>query len=174
MSFETNKILGEIGALLMVIGPFAGAYTAGLALIGFIMLIVAFYGLSDYYKERGIFNNALFGGIIFLVGGAVAVGIIISAAVGVLSLFGFELSNWSNPAYIQNFNWQSFTNFSALLPYIGAVVGAVVIFFVLAIIAAFLARRSFVTLAQKSGTGMFATAGTLLFVGAILTIASGR
>ena len=170
VSFETSKILGEIGAILMLLIPFAGAYTTAIGFIGLILLIIAFYGLAGYYSERRIFNNALIGGILFIVGAVVAVAIVITAAVGILSVFGFQMSNWSNPTYWQNFNFQGFTNWTELAPFIGAMLGAVFIFWVLSIVAAYLARSSFITLAQKSGTGMFATSGLLLLIGAITTV----
>jgi uncharacterized membrane protein len=170
MTFENSKILGAIGALLMVVGPLAGAYSAVLGLVGFVLLIVAFNGLADYYKERSIFNNALYGGVAFIAGIAIAVSIVIIAAVGMLSVLGIPTSSWSNPTVWQSIDWQSFTNWTALAPYVGAIIGALVILVVFAVIAAFLIRKSLKTLAQKSGVALFATTGTILFIGAILTI----
>ena len=49
----------------------------------------------------------------------------------------------------------------------------IVIVFVFYLIAAMHFRKAFNSLAQRSGEHMFETAGTLLFIGAILTIAFG-
>lgn len=170
MTLENSKVLGEIGALLMVIGPFAGVYTTVMGLVGLVLVFVAFNGLADQYKERRIFNNVLYGGITFIVGAVIAVTIVVTAAVGMLSLFGLPMSRWSDPTAWQGINWQSFTNWNALMPYIGAILRALFILFALTVLAAILIRRSLSTLAQKSGITMFATSGLMFLIGAVLTI----
>jgi uncharacterized membrane protein len=170
MTLENSKVTGEIGALLMVIGPIAGAYAAVLGLVGLVLLSVAFNGLADYYKERRIFSNVLYGGIAFIAGAATAIAIIIVAAVGILTTLGIPMSRWSDPTAWQGIDWKGFTNWTAMAPYIGEIVIAVVILFALAVVAAILIRRSLGILAQKSGTGMFATSGLILLIGAVLTI----
>jgi len=47
---------------------------------------------------------------------------------------------------------------------------AVVVLFILLVIAAIFYRKSLNMLSSKSGVGMFSTAGLLLLIGAILTI----
>lgn len=169
MTIENSKVLGEIGTLLMVLSPFIGAYSAVPGLVGFVLLVVAFNGLADYYKDRSIFNNALYGGLIFIAGAAIAVLVVVVAAAGMLSALGLPMSSWSNPTAWQSIDWQS-VNWTALAPFIGAIVGALVILVAFAVVAALLIRKSLKALAQKSGITLFATCGTILFVGAILTI----
>jgi uncharacterized membrane protein len=86
----------------MIISPITGAYSAVPGFIGFVLLIVAFNGLADHYKDRSIFNNALYGGVAFIAGIAVFVLMLIIAAAGMLSALGIPMSSWSNPAV-----WQS-------------------------------------------------------------------
>jgi uncharacterized membrane protein len=169
MTLENSKVLGEIGALLMILSPFTGTYSAVPGLVGFVLLIVAFNGLADHYKDRSIFNNALYGGIIFIAGVAIAVFIVVIAAAGMLSALAIPMSSWSNPAAWQSIDWKS-VNWTTLAPFIGAIVGALVILVAFAILAAFLIRKSLKALTQKSGIALFATCGTILFIGAILTI----
>lgn len=170
MSIENSKIMGETGAVLMIVSPLAGSFAMVLGLIGFALLIVAFNGLADYYRERGIFNNMLYGGVAFIAGLAIAAAAIAIAAIGVLTVLGIPTSSWFDPSVWQAIDWSSITNWSAMAPYIGVAIGALVVFFALSVLAAVLIRRSLRTLAQKSGVAMFATCGTLLFVGAVLTI----
>lgn len=92
MTLETSKTLGGVDALLMVITPFLGAYTGVLGLIGLILVMTALKGLSDHYNEEGIFNNALYGVIIAIVGGAISVAVIVMAAVDFLSAVGIDIS----------------------------------------------------------------------------------
>jgi uncharacterized membrane protein len=170
MTLESSKMLGGIGAILMVIGPLASVYTGVIGLVGLILVLVAFNGLADYYKDRRIFNNVIFGVIAAIVGVVIAVVVVISAAFDMLSVLGIHISNWSDWTAIQNFNWQGFTDWSALAPYIAEIVGALVILFVFVVVAAIFVRRSLNTVSEKSGTHLFATAGLLLLVGAVLTI----
>jgi uncharacterized membrane protein len=167
MTLESSKTLGEIGALLMVIGPLAGGYTGVIGLVGLILVLVAFNGLADYYKDRRIFTNVLYGVIAAIIGAVIAVVIVLTAAFGILSVLGVSMSNWAG---IQTFNWQKFTNWSAIAPFLVAIVGALIILVVSIVVTAILLRRSLDILSEKSGVRMFATAGLLFLIGAALTI----
>jgi len=170
MTLESSKTLGGIGAILMVIGPLAGGYTGIIGLVGLILVLVAFNGLADYYKERRMFNNAIFGVLATIIGVVIAVAVIVTAAFGILSVLGIHMSNWTDWTALQNFNWQNFTNWSALAPYIAAIVAAWVVLVLFLVVAAIFLRRSLDTLSEKSDTHMFATTGLLLLIGAALTL----
>jgi uncharacterized membrane protein len=170
MTLESSKTLGGIGAILMVIGPFASVYTGVIGLVGLILMLVAFNGLADYYKDRHIFNNVIFGVLATIIGVAIAVVVVVTAAFGMLSVLGIHISNWNDWTALQNFNWQNFTNWSALAPYIAAIVGALIVLVVFVVVAAIFLRRSLNTLSEKSGIHMFATTGLLLLIGAALTV----
>jgi len=135
---ESSKNLAGIGSLLLIF-PIV-------SIVGIILLLIGMKGLSDYYKEPSIYQNALWGvifGIIALI--AIAAAVPILAISGLFSFFaiGFGL-------------------LTLLL--------VLVIVFVFYLIAAMYFRRAFNALAQKSGEHMFETAGLLLLIGAILTI----
>jgi uncharacterized membrane protein len=170
MTLESSRTLGGIGSILMVIGPLAGAYTGIIGLAGLILVLVAFNGLADYYKERRIFSSAIFGIFAAIIGAVIAVVVVVTAAFSMLSVLGIHISNWTDWAALQNFNWQNFTNWSALAPYVAAIVGALVVLFILFVVAAIFLRRSLNTLSEKSGTHMFATTGLLILIGAVLTV----
>jgi uncharacterized membrane protein len=165
MTLETNKTLGGIGALLIVIG-FVGVFGSGYAgildLIGIILVLIAMKGFGDHYKEDGIFNNALYGVILSIVGAVAFVGAIV---VGVLQLLstGFD---WTNAAMWQ----EEFMDFANLWNFIGTIIIALVVLFIFAVISAIFYRKSLSLLAKKSGVNMFSTAGLLLLIGAVLTI----
>ena len=59
-SLQTAKILGGIGALLMLIGSFVTATFGALSFIGFIMVFIAVKMIADETKEKGIFDNFLY------------------------------------------------------------------------------------------------------------------
>jgi uncharacterized membrane protein len=170
MTLESSKMLGGIGALLMAIGPWQAPYTSIVGLVGLILVLVAFNDLADYYKDRHIFNNVIFGVIATIIGVVVAATVIVTAAFGILSVLGIHISNWTDWTAVQNFNWQNFTNWSALAPYAAAIAGAWVVLVLLLVVAAIFLRRSLITLSEKSGIHMFATTGLLVLIGAALTV----
>jgi uncharacterized membrane protein len=65
MTLESSKAIGGLGALLLFTGvipiPYGQPYLGIIALIGIILDLVALHGLANYYKENGIFSNALYG-----------------------------------------------------------------------------------------------------------------
>lgn len=170
MDLETSKNLGGVGAILMFISPlltYVAAYAGLLGLVGFILVLIALKGLGDYYGEGGIFSNALYGFMIGVVGGVVAVGALVASALAILADIG--ISDWMNVS-----EWTAtFTAelaFDTILKVIGAVVITLLILFVTVVIAAWFYRKSLNSLSAKSGVGMFGTAGLILLIGAFLTI----
>jgi len=138
-SLESSKNLASIGAIMLFLSfiPFVG-------IIGLILVFVGMKGLSEYYKEPGIYHEALWGlifGIIGLV--ALTAGLILAVTVGVFTM-----------------------GIGTIL--IG--IATLVIVFIFYILMALHFRRAFSTLAQKTGEHAFETAGFLLWIGAILTI----
>jgi len=170
MTLESSKTLGGIGALLMVIGPFLGVYTGVLGLIGLILVMIALKGLSDHYNEGGIFNNALYGAILAIIGGVVFVAVIVVAAVGLLSALGIHWSTLSDPAALSSINWQEIVNFDILWPHIAAILGSFVVLFIFVVVASIFLRRSLTLLSAKTGVELFGTTGLIILIGAVLTI----
>jgi len=171
MTLESSKTLGGVGALLMVIGPFLGAYTGVLGLIGLILVMIALKGLSDHYNDAGIFNNALYGFIMAIIGGVISVAVIVVAAVDFLSAVGIDISTaWSDPTAFSSINWEELVTWDILWPHIAAIIGSLVLLFVFVVVAAIFLRRSLTTLSEKTGVGLFGTTGLLTLIGAILTI----
>jgi len=178
MTFETNKNLGGVGALLIFISVFIGAapgvggFTGLLTLVGAILVLAALKGFADYYREMGIFNNAMYALIAAIVGVVIVVIIFIFAFAGVLSALNLSVQNPQDWAQLGNqlasIDWQA--NMSVLLSFGGTVLLGVVVLFVFVLITAILLRKSLILTASRSGVGMFHTTGTLLLVGAILTI----
>ena len=175
MTLETNKTLGGVGALLMVISPFsgfvAGTFGSILGLVGLILVLISMKGLADHYNEGGIFNNALYGVILTIVGGVIFVAAIVLGAVGLLSELSLDLATLStDPSAISAVDWQGIINFSNIWDYLVIILASLVILFVFVVIAAIFYRKSLNSLAQKTGVGLFGTTGLILLIGAVLTI----
>jgi uncharacterized membrane protein len=175
MTLETNKTLGGVGALLMVISPFsgfvAGTFGSILGLIGLILVLISMKGLADHYNEGGIFNNTLYGVILTIIGGVIFVGAIVVGAVGLLSDLGLNLSTLStDPSAISAVDWQSVIDFNTIWDYLVIILASLVILFIFIVVAAIFYRKSLNSLAQKTGVGLFGTTGLILLIGAVLTI----
>jgi uncharacterized membrane protein len=176
--FIRDKNLSGAGALLIFISFFSSRYTpffgsGALGLIGLVIMLIGVKGLSEYYNEPGIFNNILYGSITWIVGGVVAIGAAIYVVLSSLTGFLYKIyPGW-------NGDWRSLSGFtpdtsnlqlSDVLPFIQALLIVFVILFVTVVIVAFFYRRSLNELSHKSGVGLFGTSGTVLLIGAVLTI----
>lgn len=166
MTLESSKTLGGVGAILVVVGFlgfFGTGYAGLLSLVGIILTMIALKGVSDYYNEGGIFNNALYGFITGIIGGVVFVATIAAMTLMVILPSEFD---WTNPDVFR----QYFMDMNALWNIIGTIIIAFVVLFIFVIFAAIFFRRSLSKLAMKSGERIFETAGLLWLIGAILTI----
>ncbi|MEM0313584.1 MAG: DUF996 domain-containing protein [Candidatus Bathyarchaeia archaeon] len=168
MDFESSKNLGGIGAILVVIGvlgtlgmPYAGL----LSLVGFILVLISLKGMADYYKEGGIFNNALYGFITVIVGVIIFIAV---AAVMVLSVLASAAIDWTNPSAIQEYLMGM--DMSDIMAFAGTILLALVVLFVFMIVSAVLFRKSLNSLSEKSEVKLFSHAGLLWLIGAVLSI----
>jgi len=150
-NLESNRTLGGVGAILLTIG----SIFPPLALVGIILLLVALKGLSEYYNEKDIFRDNLYGVIFGTVGIAIAIVLFVSF------FFRAYMNRVISPLVLPNI--QPFRMFFGFI----LILGAIFVFFLLESI--FL-RKSFDHLAAKTGEKMFGTAGLLLLIGAVLTV----
>jgi uncharacterized membrane protein len=174
MNLETSRMLGVIGAILMFIGviPYIN-YFGAVELIGLILVMVALYGLASYYKEGGIFNNALYGLIIGIVGGVVSVAALFITVLTSLTDFLYAVfPDWNGDWTALSGLTPNPSNLSLenIAPFLTGIIAVLVILWVAAIIAAFFIRRSLGALSAKSGVGLFGTTGLLMLIGAILIV----
>jgi uncharacterized membrane protein len=156
-NIENDKIWGIIGTLLLLISPIVSGWGIIVVIIGTVLLLISFNGLAKAYQDRSIFQNVLYGGVIFVVGLAIAVAIIAVAAASLFSSLGGIID-------------RSTLQGSDLVPFLIALIVALVVVLVCSIVGTTYIRKSLKTVAQRSGTTLFATAGTVLLVGSILTI----
>jgi uncharacterized membrane protein len=183
MTLESSKTLGGVGAILILVGTLVTSYSYGvITLVGAILVLIALNGLANYYKERSIFSNAIYSlvaGIVGVVAAGVTVLYIIFDTTILTGFLEKLYPNW-------NGSWSTLSSaISGRTPQtanittgdVASIVGAIflvlVILWVLAIVAAFFARRSLKTLSTKTNVGLFSTGGLLLLIGAFLTIVFG-
>jgi uncharacterized membrane protein len=156
VSLEYSKTLAGEGSILLLLSlvPYAGWI---LGIIGVILLLRGMKELSNYYQDEEIYKNVLTG-VKFYIVALVSAGVSIAAIViGIGSATGFTF----------NSNFVPTVGFGVGLL---AFLAGLIIAFVFYILATLSLRKTFNTLAQKSGEASFTTAGTLLWWGAILSI----
>jgi uncharacterized membrane protein len=180
MTPESSKTLGGIGAILMFIGIFPYISYYGIAeLIGAILVLTALYSLGNYYRDSGIFNNALYGIMAGIVGvvSAVAIGLAIvlpNIKDFLMTIFPSWNGDWSTISSLSGMTPNtSNIGIGDVIPFISAAIVIFVILWIFAIIATFFVRRSLVRLSAKTNVGLFSTAGLLLLIGAFLIIVVG-
>jgi uncharacterized membrane protein len=170
MAIETSKSVGGVGAILLFIGviPPTWPYGLVLALIGVILALIGIKGLADYYRDAGVFNNALYAVILAIIGAVVSMGLLIVAAVGLFAELGIDAANiaeWSTGA-------SQFTDLEAFSSIFGdflvQILLAGVVLWICLIIGAVLLRKSLGVVSTKSGVGLFGTTGLLILIGAAI------
>ncbi|MDR2203738.1 MAG: DUF996 domain-containing protein [Nitrososphaerota archaeon] len=178
MKFKTSKILGGVGALLMFLGGILSfmnsLYFTITEIMGIILVLLSLYSLANFYKNKnGIFYNALFGVLTAIVGVVTASVFMMTTVLSSIEKFLYQMyPNWNGDmASLQDLTPNT-TNldFSAITSFIIGLLLVLIVLSISAIIAAFFIRRSLIKLSTYSETGLFATAGTLLLIGALLTI----
>ncbi|MDR0373872.1 MAG: DUF996 domain-containing protein [Nitrososphaerota archaeon] len=146
--FGSSKILAGVGSILLLI-PAAN-------IVGIILVLIGMKGLSEHYKDDNIYRNAVKGVIFGIIG-------FITLIMGILSINIISISTAST-VHLDEFVVRS-TNA------VVAVVMLLAILFVFMLLMAIYFRKAFGALADRSGEQLFNTVGTLLLIGAVLTIA---
>ena len=176
MNFETSKNLGGVGAILMFAGVLPYISTYGITeLVGAILLLIAMKGFADYYRESGIFNNALYAIITGIV------GVVAFAAIAIVALFDFlaelgitlnvgTVADWT--AQVSQIDWQNI-DMNVFVRFAGFIFLDIIVLLVFMVIMAIMLRKSLSLLSTKTGIGLFGTTGTILLIGAALVIALG-
>jgi uncharacterized membrane protein len=152
-NFQYSKTLAMEGSILTILGlvPYVGWV---LGIIGVILLLRGLKEFANYYQDKEIYQNALTGVKYYIV------ALIALAVAGAGFVVGFVINNFPTTLTFGIGNA------------IGIAVGVafLIVAFVFYVLAATHLRKTFNTLALKTGEHSFETAGTLLWVGAILTI----
>ena len=116
----------------------------GISIVGYILILIATKYVSDELGDKSIFDNMLYAVIAGIVGVAAAAFIIFTGA-------AFSAVTFAASA-------------------IGGVIVGLAIAWVFLIVSSIFIRRSYNAMATRLNVGHFKTAGTLYFIGAILTI----
>ncbi|HID25326.1 MAG TPA: DUF996 domain-containing protein [Thermoplasmata archaeon] len=161
----TARMYGGIGALLMLIGGFIPAVGAIISTISLILVFIAIKYIADETKDHSIFQNYLWYFIISIIAVAVVVGITV-ASFGVAGGFSFLEMLQSQGGQISD----PTAAMNLLGNMVGGCLAALVIGWILMIVATLFLRKSFNSIAEHTNVKLFATTGLLFFIGAITLI----
>ena len=167
MELQTARLLGIIGALLMVLTiiPSVGGL---FMIVGIILVLIALKGYADAYKENSIFQHALYTIVFVIVGAVVFLGVFFYGAMDFLASLG--INSFTDMQSLQSIDWQSMITPSNILPFIGIIALGLVILFAFTVIASLYFKKAMNMLSTKTNVKLFHTTGTVFFVGALLTI----
>ena len=152
------KTYGGVGSILILLG-FIPTVGWVLAIVGFILTLIAIKYIADSVQDQSIFQNALIAVVISIIGVAVA-GIIVAASI-------FRLMGIRASLVAARTTGTVPTGFFGV---IGAVIGGLIVTWILLVIAAYFLRKSYNSTSTKLNVSMFHTAALIYFIGAILTI----
>ncbi len=155
VNFQYSKTLAGEGAILLLLGlvPTVGWV---LGIVGIVLLLKAMKELSYYYQDESIYQNA-WTGLKYYIVALIAIGV--AAGVGIVSFAAAGL-----------FAGATFALTAGVIGGIISILSGLVVAFIFYVLAAGHLRKVFNTLSQKSGEHNLETAGTLLWIGSILTI----
>ncbi|MDR1993144.1 MAG: DUF996 domain-containing protein [Nitrososphaerota archaeon] len=181
MSFESSKIVGGVAALLLFCSLFISflVFYAGV-IIGFtsiILILFSLLGLSRHYQNVRISKFALIGTVVGIIG--ITIAVVFAAVVFLPSAENLMYQidpgwsgDWNSPPSMAFDVDQLLNNFDLSVAYAVFLNMAIIAVILLptAIIATYFIRQSLKQLSENSNISLFGTTGTLLLIGAFLSI----
>ncbi len=155
-SLSQAKTLGGVGSILVLLGAIPNVGFV-LAIVGFILILVAVKNVSESVNEPGIFNDMIIAVILAIVG-LVVFGVIVIVAF--FSFFNFKQFGTITPGTVP----------PSVLGAIGLLIAGLVVVWVFYLVSAIFLRRSYERIGMRLNVNMFQTTGLLYLIGAALTI----
>ncbi len=164
-SLQQAKTLGGVGSILGILSvvPFAGPV---LAIVGFILVLIAVKYISVVVGNKSIFNNMIISVILAIV------GVIVGFATVVAAIASFVGMGFLGGGFSGSFNPSTMPMGDIFTLGATIVVGLIVVWIFFLVSAVFI-RRSYNAIAERLGVGMFHTAALLYLIGAALVIVLG-
>lgn len=155
-SLSQAKTLGGVGSILVLLGAIPNVGFV-LAIVGFILILVAVKNVSESLADPAIFNDMIIAVLLAIVG-LVVFGIIVVAAI-----FSFL-----NPGTIGAITPGTVP--PGFLGAIGLLIAGLIVVWVFYLVSAIFIRRSYDKIGTRLNVSMFHTTGLLYLIGAALTI----
>ncbi|MBO0887771.1 DUF996 domain-containing protein [Candidatus Bathyarchaeota archaeon] len=154
------KTLGGVGALLALIGPFLQIPGAIIAIVGYVLILIAVKNVSEVFQDQSIFNNMLIAVVLIAVGLVSLAAIVLGSFYSFIGLGGFSFTPGSAPP-------------ASFFQFITTIIIGVVIAWVFFLVASIFLKKSYDTIGARLNIGTFHTTGLLFLIGAALVIVFG-
>jgi len=156
-SLGQAKTLGGVGSILVLLSPipYAGAV---LAIVGFIMILIAVKYIADVLGDQKIFNNMIISVVLAIIGIVVGVLVVLSAVYSLIGLGRYTYTPGTNTLP---------TGFSAVIV---SIIAGLIVIWIFYLVASIFLKRSYDTIATRLNIGMFHTTGLLYLIGAATAI----
>src|SRR6266702_2007203 len=157
-SLGQAKTLGGVGSILVLLSPipYAGAV---LAIVGFIMILIAVKYIADVLGDQKIFNNMIISVVLAIIGIVVGVLVVLSAVYSLIGLGRYTYTPGTTTTLP--------TGFSAVIV---SIIAGLVVIWIFYLVASIFLKRSYDTIATRLNIGMFHTTGLLYLIGAATAI----
>jgi uncharacterized membrane protein len=155
------KTLGGIGSILTLLG-FVPTVGAVLAIVGLILVLVAFKYASDILGDPRIFSNVLYSVILGIIGLVVGVVVVIATVFQAMGL-GYLSSSFA-------YTGSTSVSTGDLMGLLGTILIGLVAVWICFVVSSIFLRRGYGELGRRLNVGLFGTGALLYLVGAILVI----
>ena len=153
VNISTQKMLGGISYILMLLNWMPGIIGILSSLVGFVLWLISMYQLSNILRKPSIFKKVL---IFFILGIA---GSVIALAFGLMALIPLLVSPKDEAGAILGLGL--------------GVVFAIVVAYAIIVVAFYFYKQAYEILASATTQNLFKIAGLLMFIGAIAIILFG-
>jgi uncharacterized membrane protein len=152
VNISTQKMLGGIGSILMLLGWIPGMGIL-LSILGVVLWIISMYQLSNILGKPSIFQKILIGFVLNIAGIVIALGFGLMAGI---------------------------SSFATMRDETGAILGlglgfivTIIVAYAISLVAFYFYKEAYEVLAQATAHNLFKIAGLLMFIGAITIILFG-
>jgi uncharacterized membrane protein len=153
VNISTQKMLGGIGSILILLVFMPGTVATLLGIVGVVLWFISIYQLSNILGKPSIFKKVLIGFILNIV------GTVIAFAFGLMALI---------PLFVSPKN-----ETGAILGLGLGVIVAIIVAYDISLAAFYFYKEAYDILAQATAHNLFKIAGLLIFIGAITIILFG-
>ncbi len=152
VNISTQKMLGGIGSILILLVFMPGTVATLLGIVGVVLWFISIYQLSNILGKPSIFKKVLIGFVLNIV------STVIAFAFGLMA--GISLS-----AYVRGE--------TGITSGLGLLAVAIIVAYAISLAAFYFYKEAYDILAQATAHNLFKIAGLLMFIGAITTILFG-
>jgi len=153
VNISTQKMLGGIGSILILLVFMPGTVATLLGIVGVVLWFISIYQLSNILGKPSIFKKVLIGFILNIV------GTVIAFAFGLMALI---------PLFVSPKN-----ETGAILGLGLGVAFAILVAYATLVVSLYFYKEAYKILAQATAQNLFKIGGLLLFIGAITIILFG-